>query len=105
MKWNILHRTRYDYAEAVRDNVNDVCLEPMTSPEQALESFLLKVLPASRLTHLGDPFSNRISHFEISEAHNYLMVEAQSRVITHPRGCATVFAGGTARTAQNRGRG
>jgi len=85
MKWNILHRTRYDYAEAVRDNVNEVCLEPMTGPEQTLESFLLKVLPASRLTHLGDPFSNRISHFEITEPHNYLVVEAQSRVITHPR--------------------
>jgi len=85
MKWNILHRTRYDYAEAVRDNANDVCLQPVAGPEQTLESFLLKVLPACRLTHLVDPFSNPISHFEISEPHNYMLVEAQSRVSTHPR--------------------
>jgi transglutaminase-like putative cysteine protease len=85
MKWDILHRTRYDYAEAVRDNVNDVCLQPLSDQEQTLESFLLKVLPAARLSHFMDPFANRISHFEIAEAHNYLLVEAQSRVTTHAR--------------------
>lgn len=84
MKWDILHRTRYDYAEAVNDSVNDVCLQPMSGPEQTLESFLLKVLPASRLTHLVDPFANPISHFEISAPHTYMVVEAQSRVSTHP---------------------
>ena len=84
MKWEIFHRTRYDYAEAVRDNANDVCLQPVSSPEQTVESFLLKVLPAARLTHSVDAFANRISHFVISEPHHYMAVEAQSRVVTHP---------------------
>jgi transglutaminase-like putative cysteine protease len=84
MRWEIFHSTRYDYASAVRDSVNNVCLQPMPIPEQTLESFILKILPASRLTHSHDLFSNRISRFEIIEPHRYLVIEAQSRVNTHP---------------------
>jgi len=84
MKWEIIHSTCYDYASAVSDSVNNVCLQPMPVPEQTVELFLLKVLPASRLTHSIDLFSNQISHFEITEPHNRLLVEAQSRVSTHP---------------------
>ena len=84
MKWDIFHSTRYEYASAVHDSVNDICLQPMPIPEQTVESFILKVLPASRLTHSHDLFSNRISHFEITEPHNSLVIEAQSRVNTHP---------------------
>jgi transglutaminase-like putative cysteine protease len=84
MMWKIFHSTRYDYVSAVRDNVNNVCLEPAPIPEQTVESFFLNVLPASRLTHFRDLFSNRISRFEISEPHLSLVIEAESRVSTHP---------------------
>ena len=84
MKWEIFHSTRYDYASAVSDSVNNVCLQPMPIPEQTVELFILKVLPASRLTHSHDLFSNQISRFEIMEPHSYLLIEAQSRVTTHP---------------------
>ncbi len=84
MKWDILHRTRYDYASAVCDNANEVCLQPMASTEQTVESFLLKILPPTRLTHLVDSFGNSISHFVITEPHTTLTVEASSRVRTHP---------------------
>jgi len=84
MKWEIFHSTRYDYLSAVRDSVNNVCLQPMPIPEQTVELFILKVLPASQLTHSHDLFSNRISRFEIIEPHSYLLIEAQSRVTTHP---------------------
>lgn len=83
MKWEIFHRTRYDYFSAVRDSINSVCLQPMPVPEQTVELFILKVLPASRLTHSHDLFSNRISRFEITEPHSSLLIEAQSRVNTH----------------------
>ncbi len=49
-----------------------------------MESFLLKVLPAARLTHFKDFYSNWVNHFEITESHSYLVIEAQSRVDTHP---------------------
>jgi transglutaminase-like putative cysteine protease len=84
MKWEIFHSTRYEYATAVRDSVNEVCLQPMPIPEQTVELFILKVLPASRLKHSHDLFSNRISRFEIIEPHSSLLIEAQSRVSTHP---------------------
>ena len=84
MKWEIFHRTRYDYASAVRDSVNSICLQPMLVADQTVESFILKVLPASRLTHSIDLYSNRVSRFEITEPHLYLVIEAQSLVITHP---------------------
>ena len=84
MKWDIFHSTRYEYVSAVRDSVNNICLQPMPIPEQTVESFILKVLPASRLTHSHDLFSNRVSRFEITEPHNSLVIEAQSRVHTHP---------------------
>jgi transglutaminase-like putative cysteine protease len=83
MKWEIFHSTRYEYVTAVRDSVNEVYLQPMPIPEQTVESFILKVLPASRLTHSYDLFSNRISRFEITEPHSSLLIEATSRVSTH----------------------
>jgi transglutaminase-like putative cysteine protease len=84
MRYDILHRTRYDYTAPVRDSFNDVRLQPMPIPEQTVESFLLRVLPAARLTHFKDFYSNWVNHFEIHESHSYLMIEAQSRVDTHP---------------------
>jgi transglutaminase-like putative cysteine protease len=84
MKFDIFHRTRYTYATPVRDSFNDVRLQPMPIPEQSVESFLLKVLPSARLTHFKDFYSNWVHHFELVEAHDYLVIEATSRVITRP---------------------
>ncbi len=84
MRYDILHSTRYTYASPVRDSFNDVRLQPMPIPEQTVESFLLKVLPAARLTHFTDFYSNWVNHFEIHESHSYLVIEARSRVNTHP---------------------
>ena len=84
MKWAILHRTRYTYSTPVRDSFNDVRLQPMPIPEQTVESFLLKVLPAARLTHSKDFYSNWIHHFQIIELHSHLLIEANSVVDTHP---------------------
>ena len=84
MRYDILHRTRYTYATQVRDSFNDVRLQPMPIPEQTVESFLLKVIPAVRLTHYKDFYSNWVNHFEIHEPHGGLLIEAQSRVVTRP---------------------
>lgn len=82
MKFEILHRTRYVYASPVRDSFNDVRLEPPSIPEQTVESFLLRVLPAVRMKHYTDFYGNWIHHFEIPEAHSYLLIESQSQIIT-----------------------
>jgi transglutaminase-like putative cysteine protease len=85
MKFDILHRTRYTYASPVQDSFNDVRLQPVPNQEQTVESFLLRVLPAARLTHFKDFYSNWVNHFEIHEAHDHLLIEAQSRIVTHPQ--------------------
>ncbi len=84
MRYDIYHCTRYDYAAPVCDSFNDVRLQPMPIPEQTVENFLLRVLPAARLTHFKDFYSNWVNHFEIPESHKYLLIEAQSRVNTRP---------------------
>ena len=84
MKWQILHRTRFNYASPVRDSFNEVRLQPQSGGQQTVDSFLLKVLPAARLRHYADFYHNVIHHFEIPEPHSSLTVESQSRVTTRP---------------------
>ena len=84
MKYDILHSTRYVYTSPVRDSHNDVRLHPVPNTEQTVESFLLRVLPAARLSHYIDFYRNWVHHFEIPESHSYLLIESRSRVDTHP---------------------
>ena len=85
MKWEIIHRTSYTYASPVRDSFNEARLQPFSDEWQTVEHFLLKVLPAARLRHHHDFYSNVIHHFEISEPHSTLLVESNLRVTTRPR--------------------
>jgi len=85
MKWEIIHRTRYTYASPVRDSFNEAHLQPFSDEWQTVEHFLLKVLPAARLRHHRDFYSNVVHHFEITEPHSSLLVESQLRVAMKPR--------------------
>ena len=84
MKWEILHRTRFNYSSPVRDSFNEVRLQPQANDRQTIDSFLLKVMPAARLRHYADFYHNTIHHFEISESHSSLTVESHARVTTRP---------------------
>jgi transglutaminase-like putative cysteine protease len=84
MKWEIIHRTSYVYASPVHDSFNEVRLQPFSNATQTVEHFLLKVLPAARLRHHHDFFSNVVHHFEISEPHTTLLVESNLRVAMRP---------------------
>jgi transglutaminase-like putative cysteine protease len=85
MKWEIFHRTRYVYVSPVRDSFNEVRLNPVNNREQSVESFLLKVLPATRLRHYLDFYSNIVHHFEVPEPHGELVIDAQAVVTVHSR--------------------
>src|ERR1700722_2615638 len=84
MKWEIIHRTQYNYASAVRDSFNEARLQPFSDDWQVVDHFLLKILPTARLRHHHDFYSNVVHHFEITEPHTTLLVESQLRVTTHP---------------------
>jgi transglutaminase-like putative cysteine protease len=85
MKWDIIHRTSYTYATSVRDSFNEARLQPFSDEWQTVENFLLKILPAARLRHHHDFYSNVVHHFEIPEPHTTLMVESSLCVVTRPR--------------------
>jgi len=83
MKYEILHRTRYNYISPARDSFNDVRVEPPSIPEQTVESFSIRVEPEARLNRYADFYSNLVHHFEIPAAHNSLLIESKVRVETH----------------------
>jgi transglutaminase-like putative cysteine protease len=85
MKWEILHRTSYTYAAPVRDSFNEARLQPFSDEWQTVDHFLLKVLPAARLRHHLDFYSNVVHHFELNEPHTTLTVESNLRVTIKPR--------------------
>lgn len=85
MKWKIIHRTGYAYASPVFDSFNEVRLQPVSDEWQQVNDFLLKILPATRLLHHRDFYSNIVHHFEIPEPHTTLLVESLLQVTTRPR--------------------
>jgi transglutaminase-like putative cysteine protease len=82
MRFEFTLRTSYTYASPVRDSYNEVRLEPFNNQLQTVEQFLLKILPAARLRHRHDFYSNIVHHFEIAEPHTTLSVESHLRVRT-----------------------
>jgi transglutaminase-like putative cysteine protease len=82
MKLHVLHRTRFKYETSVRDSFNEARLQPVTAGMQTCHSFLLKVLPPSKLSHYLDFYFNCVHLFEIVQPHNELSVEANSVVTT-----------------------
>lgn len=84
MRFEINHRTTYLYAAPVHDSFNEARLQPFSNELQTVDDFLLKVLPAARLRHHYDFYSNCIHHFEIMEPHATLLVESHLRVTTRP---------------------
>ncbi len=84
MRWEIHHRTFYSYAAPVRESFNEARLKPVSNEQQTVDSFLLKILPATRLQHYTDFYSNTVHHFELTEPHQTLLIESRAVVRTHP---------------------
>jgi transglutaminase-like putative cysteine protease len=85
MKLHVLHRTRFKYEGSVRDSFNEARLQPVTTGPQTCHSFLLKIIPTSKLSHYLDFYFNCVHLFEIVQPHSELSVEANSVVTTGDR--------------------
>lgn len=85
MKLHVFHRTRYKYATPVQESFNEARLQPVTAGAQVCHSFVLKVLPTSRLSHYLDFHLNYVHLFEINQPHTELSIEANSVVSTLDR--------------------
>jgi len=84
MKLEIRHRTHYAYAAPVCESFNELHLQPHSNAQQTVDSFLLKILPSTRLRHYHDLYGNRVHHFELPESHGTLTIESSMRVTTAP---------------------
>jgi transglutaminase-like putative cysteine protease len=73
------------YQEAVADSFNEVRLQPTSADGQICHSFILKVLPTTRLSHFLDFYFNIVHFFEVPEPHTTLLVQGTSLVSTAQR--------------------
>ena len=93
MKLQVVHRTTYEYAQAVTQNYNELRLQPVTQDGQTCETFNLNVSPNARLGHYLDFYLNYVHFFEVSDPHQSLVIESTSQVSTTdarlPDGAAT----------------
>lgn len=82
MKLRIHHTTDYRYLAPISRSSNDVRLTPMRRTTQNTAFFLLRVLPPSRLKHFRDFYGNLVTHFEVEEPHQNLLIESQCTITT-----------------------
>jgi transglutaminase-like putative cysteine protease len=82
MKLHVSHRTRYDYASAVRESFNEARLQPVTDRRQTCHDFKLVITPACKVSHYQDFHANTVHLFEINHSHLELDVSAVSAVTT-----------------------
>lgn len=82
MKLRVNHRTTYTYAEPVSQSFNEVHLQPLSTDGQVCDSFLLKVIPATDLSHYLDFYFNCVHVFQIAGAHQQLSVESTAEITT-----------------------
>ena len=82
MRLQVYHRTEYLYPEAVSDSRNELRLTPKSTPRQEVESSLIYVLPATKLSSYKDLNYNRVHHFTIPNPHQRLLIESRFTVRT-----------------------
>jgi transglutaminase-like putative cysteine protease len=82
MRFHVTHRTRFTYAEPVKDNFNEARLQPTSSGGQRCDDFRLRVIPPSAFSEYPDLYQNWVHHFEVPRLHRELTVTATSRVQT-----------------------
>ncbi len=86
MKLRVVHRTRYQYGDAVTTSHHEARLTPRESEFQRTLSHELAVSPAPEARRRRfDYFGNRVVHFSLSEPHRALEVRASSVIEVTPR--------------------
>ncbi len=73
---NVLHRTRYSYAEPVQFGPHRLMMRPRDSHDLRLIDTALTISPAASVRWLHDVFGNSVAVAEFSEAGNELLVES-----------------------------
>lgn len=81
MKYNLKHKTKYDYNSLVNTYHGLACLKPLTNERQYCRDFELRINPDSAdVVERVDYFGNTLHFFSINTPHKALIVEANSFV-------------------------
>lgn len=79
----IVHRTELTYPDTVTTSYNEVRMQPLEEPGQAVLSSRLEIEPFEGVTGYADYFGTRVAAFDVHRPHRHLMVTATSTVETY----------------------
>ena len=82
MRLKIEHITTFSYDQPISEAYTEMCLRPQDSAGQHCLSFSLKTEPQDEQLDYRDRFGNDVSHFDVIQPHNKLVVAARSIVLT-----------------------
>jgi transglutaminase-like putative cysteine protease len=75
MKYKLIHKTEYKYAEAVNNYHSLICLAPRTLPNQLCRGFTIQVTPEpAQLIERTDFYGNTTHYFSLHSPHKNLTV-------------------------------
>ena len=80
----IEHTLSLNYNAYIRESVLELRMQPKTTADQTLQSFVLAVGPPTKISRYRDWNGNVVHHFTIVHFHDRIEVVARSAVSTHP---------------------
>lgn len=83
-QYSVRHVTRFRYSEPIRESVMELRQKPLSDGHQRCLSFQLRITPSARPRSYQDHLGNTVHHFNIPQAHQELVVVAESQVFLGP---------------------
>ena len=80
----IEHTLSLSYDAYIRESFLELRMQPKTTADQTLQSFVLAVGPPTKIARYRDWNGNAVHHFTIVHFHDRIEVVARSAVSTHP---------------------
>ena len=75
MKYRLVHKTEYKYAEAVNNYHSLLCLAPRSLPDQLCQNFTINITPQpSQIVDRKDFYGNTTHYFSLHSPHKMLTV-------------------------------
>jgi len=84
MLLDVEHRFAFDYDAFISESFMELRVQPKTTADQTVSSFVLSVGPPARVHRYLDWNENVTHHFTITRFHDRIEVSSRSLVSTHP---------------------
>ncbi|WP_031528376.1 transglutaminase family protein [Dyadobacter crusticola] len=92
MKYKLVHKTKYKYAQAVNNYHSLLCLTPRTLPGQTCSDFNIQISPEpSQVVERTDFYGNKTHYFSLHSPHKELTVLTTSIVEREATNTGTLF--------------